>query len=54
MLRAVAISRRIFCRQRCRTLMSEREDGYYVLTLNGYSQMEDVLAALRVAGKNVL
>lgn len=28
-------------------LMSEREEGFYILTLNGYSHMEDVLAALR-------
>ena len=27
--------------------MSEREEGFYVLTLNGYSHIEDVLAALR-------
>ena len=28
-------------------LMSEREEGFHILTLNGYSQIEDVLAALR-------
>ena len=35
-------------------LMSEREDGFYILTLNGYSQIEDVLAALRVAKTCIL
>jgi ABC-2 type transport system ATP-binding protein len=35
-------------------LISEREDGFYILTLNGYSQMEDVLAALRQAKTCIL
>jgi ABC-2 type transport system ATP-binding protein len=34
--------------------MSEREDGFHILTLNGYSQMEDVLAALRQAKTCIL
>lgn len=35
-------------------LMREREDGFHILTLNGYSQMEDVLAALRQAKTCIL
>jgi ABC-2 type transport system ATP-binding protein len=35
-------------------LISEREDGFYILTLNGYSQMEDVLVALRLAKTCIL
>lgn len=35
-------------------LISEREDGSYILTLNGYSQMEDVLVALRLAKTRIL
>jgi ABC-2 type transport system ATP-binding protein len=35
-------------------LISEREDGFYILTLNGYSQMEDVLVALRLAKTRIL
>ena len=35
-------------------LLSEREDGFYILTLNGYSQMEDVLVALRLAKTCIL
>lgn len=35
-------------------LLSRREDGYHVLLLDGYSQIEQILAALRGAGNQVL
>ncbi|SEP40553.1 ABC transporter ATP-binding protein [Nitrosovibrio sp. Nv6] len=37
-----------------RPLMSIREEGYYILTLDEYSQLEHVMAALRGAGSQVL
>jgi ABC-2 type transport system ATP-binding protein len=36
------------------SLMSEREDGFHILALKGYSQIEDVLAALRLAETHIL
>ncbi|SOD40299.1 ABC transporter ATP-binding protein [Nitrosovibrio sp. Nv4] len=37
-----------------RPLMSTREEGYYILTLAEYSQLEHVMAALREAASQVL
>ncbi|MGH8763637.1 MAG: ABC transporter ATP-binding protein [Nitrosospira sp.] len=35
-------------------LVSSREEGYYILALTKYSQLEDVMAALRVAKAQIL
>jgi ABC-2 type transport system ATP-binding protein len=35
-------------------LVSDRDDGFHILALHGYSQIEDVLAALRLAKTCIL
>ena len=35
-------------------LISDRDDGFHILALNGYSQIEEVLAALRLAKTCIL
>jgi len=35
-------------------LMVSHEDGYYILGLSEYGQLEEVMAALRTAGSKVL